>query len=132
MGSTSAGSEVKSLYKVLAVYVNGAQKFGDYIKGYIDGKDKLDAFLKEYTSSSGMKFIVRTSSKKQKKLSSSKTCSRYGQEGKYMESCFCSVKYFNLYLFSACSHSSMLLYYKVFVAFQLQMFLSTMTYITAE
>ncbi|XP_076811359.1 uncharacterized protein LOC143457470 isoform X2 [Clavelina lepadiformis] len=74
----------KSVYRVLSVYLDHAKKFGNYIKGYIDEKDKLEMFLKEYTISSQTKFIIRSSCKKAKDFSSNETgnatnCTRYGR-----------------------------------------------------
>lgn len=79
--------ELKSIYKVLGLYIKQAQKLGDYIKGYIDGEDNLKEFIKEYSLSSNTKFIVRTSCKKSKDHCNGKqkigtNGTRYGQTGK--------------------------------------------------
>ena len=84
----SRQSEPKSIYKLLAIYIQQAQKFGNYIKGYIDGEDNLEEFIKQYSKLSNTKFIVRSSCKKSKQnlcndQTSVTNCSRYGQTGIY-------------------------------------------------
>ena len=64
---------------------------GNYVKGYLDGKDTVEQFLKEYCEASNTKFTVRSSHKKSKELRFSKRSegnssestlgTRYGQTG---------------------------------------------------
>ena len=76
-----------SIYKLLATNLLQIQKCGNYVKGYIDGKEKLALFMKQYTDLTKTKFIIRTSTCKKSKVSSNgdvrggTSCTRYGQTG---------------------------------------------------
>jgi len=83
-----ASTEEKSVYRVVAQHLQHATKSGNYIKGYIDGKEKLDAFFTDYYIHSKTRFITRSSCKKKKDYSiagakPSSVCTRYGKEGLY-------------------------------------------------
>lgn len=71
--------EEKSVYSILATYVNDAEKTGTYVKGYIDGEETYHTFLNEYNALCKTKFIIRTSWRKLASTLPRK--SRYGKEG---------------------------------------------------
>ena len=83
-----------SIYSLFATKLHQAQKIGNYIKGYIDGKDCLDQFLKEYCDASNTKYIVRSSNKKSREFHFSKrnisdedgaNGTRYGHTGMFCD-----------------------------------------------
>ena len=83
--------EQKSVYSVLAAYINDAEKTGSYVKGYIDGEETYQTFLNEFNALCKTKFIIRTSWRKLASTLPRK--SRYGKEGtklilKYLVSVF--------------------------------------------
>ena len=72
--------EAKSVYSILAMYLTNAQKHGLYVKGYVDGEENYQTFLKEFNALCKTKFIVRTSWRKL--ASNLPRKSRYGKEGR--------------------------------------------------
>lgn len=76
--------EQKSVYSVLATYFNNAEKVGMYVKGYVDGEDTFEMFMKEFNDVCKTKFIVRTSWRKA--ASNLPRRSRYGKSGMFF--CF--------------------------------------------
>ncbi|XP_002129896.2 uncharacterized protein LOC100187063 [Ciona intestinalis] len=77
--------EEKTVYRILSIYLNHAEKTGDYVKGSIDGKERLELFLNEYNQSARTKFIIRSSCKKNKEFNlgdantATDPCTRYGR-----------------------------------------------------
>ena len=75
----------KSIYSVLANYLNSAEKHGLVVKGYLDGEENYQAFMSEFSAICRTRFIVRTSWRKE--ASSLPRKSRYGKEGKRRRKC---------------------------------------------
>jgi len=94
--------ERKSVYSVLATYFNNAEKNGLYVKGYVDGQETFDMFMKEFNDVCKTKFIVRTSWRKA--ASNLPRRSRYGKSGTY-----------EVVAFGECNFSIEKKYYQIFV-----------------
>ena len=56
-----------SMYKLLDARLLQAQKIGNYVKGYIDGKETVEKFIKDYCVFSNTKYIIRSSNIKKTK-----------------------------------------------------------------
>ena len=71
--------EQKSIYSILAMHLNAAEKHGLYVKGYVDGEENYQTFLREFNTVCRTRFIVRTSWRKI--ASDLPRQSRYGKKG---------------------------------------------------
>ena len=74
----------KTIYSILANYLNSAEKHGYTVKGFLDGEENYQAFMSEFCAICRTRFIIRTSWRKAASTLPRK--SRYGKEGQSL--CF--------------------------------------------